>query len=157
MAPPSKHTRPPDEVGEEDLERPVLRPRTTAPDVDALPVDGLVVVLNDQVEERGRRRDSWDSVKRRLRIRSPSGSLFRPSPGRARLPAAWRVHPAESSSVEHVVACAVEDFAARSNHARHRPSRASSLPPRKLGRGPGRAETEGGAGGTLGAHSSRSG
>jgi hypothetical protein len=36
--------------------------------------------------------------------------------------------------VEHVVACAVEDFAARRIHARRRPSRASSLPPSKLGR-----------------------
>jgi hypothetical protein len=67
MTPPSKHDRPPDEDGEEDLECPVLRPRTSTPDVDAVPVDGPVVVLNDQVEERGRRRDSWDRVKRRLR------------------------------------------------------------------------------------------
>jgi hypothetical protein len=67
MTPPSKHARPPDEDGEEDLVRPVHRQRTTAPDVDAVPVDGSVVVLSDQVEERGRRRDSWDRVKRRLR------------------------------------------------------------------------------------------
>jgi hypothetical protein len=67
MTPSSKHARPPDEVGEEDLERPVRRLRTTAPDVDAVPVDGPVVVLSDQVEERGRRRDSWDRVKRQLR------------------------------------------------------------------------------------------
>jgi hypothetical protein len=66
MTPPSKHARPPDEDGEEDLERPVRRPRTTAPDVNAVPVDGPVVVLSDQVEERGRCRDSWDRVKRRL-------------------------------------------------------------------------------------------
>jgi len=59
--------RPPDEDGEEDLERPDLRQRTSAPDVDVVPVDGPVVVLSDQVEERGRRRDSWDRVKRRLR------------------------------------------------------------------------------------------
>jgi hypothetical protein len=67
MTPSSKHTRPPDEVGEEDLERHVRRLRTTAPDVNSVPVDGPVVVLSDQVEERGRRRDSWDRVKRRLR------------------------------------------------------------------------------------------
>jgi hypothetical protein len=67
MTPPSKHARPPDEDGEEDLVRPVHRQRTTAPDIDAVPVDGPVVVLSDQVEERGRRRDSWDRVKRQLR------------------------------------------------------------------------------------------
>jgi hypothetical protein len=39
---------------EEDLERPVRRPRTTDPDVDAVPFDGPVVVLSDQVEERER-------------------------------------------------------------------------------------------------------
>jgi hypothetical protein len=65
--PPSKHARPLDEDGEEDLERPVRRPRTTSPDGDAVPVDSPVVVLTAQVEERGRRRDSWDRVKRRLR------------------------------------------------------------------------------------------
>jgi hypothetical protein len=32
-----------------------------------VPVDGPMMVLSDQVEERGRRRDSWDRVKRRLR------------------------------------------------------------------------------------------
>jgi len=47
--------------------RPVRRPRTTDTDVDAVPVDDPVVVLSDQVEERGCRRDSWDRVKRRLR------------------------------------------------------------------------------------------
>jgi hypothetical protein len=67
MAPPSKHVRPPDQDGEEDLVRPVHRSRTSAPDLDAVPVDGPVVVLSDQVEERRRRRDSWDRVKRRLR------------------------------------------------------------------------------------------
>jgi hypothetical protein len=67
MIPLSKHARPPDEDGEEDFERPVRRPRASAPDVDAVPVDGPVVVLSDLVEERGRRRDSWDRVKRRLR------------------------------------------------------------------------------------------
>jgi hypothetical protein len=67
ITPPSKHDRPPDEVGEEDLERPVRRHRTSAPDVDAVSVDGPVMVLTDQVVEHGRRRDSWDRVKRRLR------------------------------------------------------------------------------------------
>jgi hypothetical protein len=67
MTPPSKHARPPDEDSGEDLERPVRLPRTTALDVDAVQVDGPVVVLSDQVEERGHRRDSWDRVKRRLR------------------------------------------------------------------------------------------
>jgi len=67
MTPPSKHDRPPDKDGEEDLVRPVHRQRTSTPDVDAVPVDGPVVVLSDQVEERGRRHDSWDRVKRRLR------------------------------------------------------------------------------------------
>jgi hypothetical protein len=59
--------RPPDEDGEEDLERPVRRHRTSTPDVDAAPVDSPVVVLSDQVEERGRRCVSWNRVKRRLR------------------------------------------------------------------------------------------
>jgi hypothetical protein len=67
MTPPSKHAHPPDEDGEEDIERSVRRPRTSAPHVDSVSVDGPVVVLSDQVEERGRRRDSWDRVKRRLR------------------------------------------------------------------------------------------
>jgi hypothetical protein len=67
MTPPSKHDRPPNEDGEKDLVRPVHRPRTFTPDDDAVPVDGPVAVLSDQVEERGRRRDSWDRVKRRLR------------------------------------------------------------------------------------------
>jgi hypothetical protein len=67
MTPPSKHDRPPDKDGEEDLVRPVHRQRTSAPDVDVVPIDGPVVVLSDQVEERGRRHDSWDRVKRRLR------------------------------------------------------------------------------------------
>jgi hypothetical protein len=67
MTPPTKHARPPDEDGEEDLERPVHRQRTSASDVNAVPVDGPVVVLSDQVKERGRHRDSWNRVKRRLR------------------------------------------------------------------------------------------
>jgi hypothetical protein len=67
MTSPSKHDRPPDEDGEEYLERPVRRPRMTDPDVDAVLVDGPVVVLSDSVEVRGRRRDSWDRIERRLR------------------------------------------------------------------------------------------
>jgi hypothetical protein len=38
--------------------------------VDAVPVDGPVVVLSNQVEERGRCRDSWDRVKSCLRSAS---------------------------------------------------------------------------------------
>jgi hypothetical protein len=150
---------PPDEDGEENRERPVRRPRTTVPDVNAVPVDGSVVMLSDQVEERGRRRDSWDRVKRRLRsgldlLRALffvqvqdecvclrlRGSI---QPRVRQWSMSWRALWRTSRPVGTTVDAALAELQA--------------CLPAKLGRGPVRAETGGGAGGTLGTHSSRSG